>query len=201
MKIIVTEQQANELLTSMLEEMFDGYEIKYEGDLRNIYVHGKLMAQLGPTTGIVSLDAYNELKDNLFFSSDKDLKKEVSNWVGDKFGGKGGVFKYGVSFKKLHGQERDLPKKPKKPHPATRQDKIEPGFNLNAFKERTSNIETKLKNKEDLIRAAKAKMNPDSFQNWWKRDTDKHNEREKKEKEKQLSDIAKVIARLKTDDK
>jgi hypothetical protein len=44
-------------------------------------------------------------------------------------------------------------------------------------------------------------MNPDSFQNWWKRDTDKHNEREKKEKEKQLSDISKMVARLKTDNK
>lgn len=197
MKIIITEQQVNELLTSMLEEMFDGYEIKYEGDLRNIYVNGKLMAQLGPTTGIVSLDAYNELKDNLFFSSDKDLKKEVSNWVGDKFGGKGGVFKYGVSFKKLHGQERDLPKKPKKPHPKTRQDKIEPGFNLDAFKERTSNIETRLKNKEDLIRAAREKANPDSFSNWMKRELTKDSEREKKEKEKQLSDISKMVARLK----
>ena len=201
MKIIITEQQANELLTSMLEEMFNGHEIKYEGDYRNIYVNGKLMAQLGPSSGIVSLDAFNELKDNLFFNSDKDLKDEVSNWIRNKFKSKNNIGKYGVTFKKLHGQEKDLPKKERKPHHATRQDKLEPGFNLDAFKERTSNIETKLKNKEDLVRAARAKKNPDSFQNWWKRDTDKHNEREKKEKEKQLSDIAKVIARLKTDDK
>jgi len=201
MKIIITEQQANEILTSMLEEMFDGYEIKYEGDLRNVYVNGRLMAQLGPTTGIVSLDAYSELKDNLFFSSDKDLKKEVSNWVADKFGGKGGVFKYGVSFKKLHGQERDLPKKPKKPHPKTRQDKIEPGFNLDAFKERTGNIETRLKNKENLIRAAREKSNPDSFSNWMKKEMVKDIEREKKEKEKRLSDISKAVAKLKTDNK
>jgi hypothetical protein len=201
MKIIITEQQANEILTSMLEEMFDGYEIKYEGDLRNVYVNGRLMAQLGPTTGIISLDAYSELKDNLFFSSDKDLKKEVSNWVADKFGGKGGVFKYGVSFKKLHGQERDLPKKPKKPHPKTRQDKIEPGFNLDAFKERTGNIETRLKNKENLIRAAREKSNPDSFSNWMKKEMVKDIEREKKEKEKRLSDISKAVAKLKTDNK
>jgi len=201
MKIIITEQQANELLTSMLEDMFNGYETKFEGDLRNIYVNGKLMAQLGPSSGIVSLDAFNELKDNLFFNSDKDLRDDVADWVRNKFKSKNNIGKYGISFKKLHGQERDLPKKPKKPHHATRQDKLEPGFNLNAFKERTGNIETKLKNKEDLIRAAKAKMNPDSFQNWWKRDTDKHNEREKKEKEKQLSDISKAVAKLKTDNK
>ena len=201
MKIIITEQQSTELLTSMLEEMFNGYEIKYEGDYRNIYVNGKLMAQLGPTSGIVSLDAFNELKDNLFFSSDKDLKEEVGNWVRDKFGSKNNIGKYGILFKKLHGQERDLPKKPRKPHHATRQDKLEPGFNLNAFQERTSNIETRLKNKEDLIRATRRKMNPDSFENWWKRETDKHNEKERKEKEKQLSDISKMVAKLKTDNK
>jgi hypothetical protein len=201
MKIIITEQQANEILTSMLEEMFDGYETKFEGDLRNIYVNGKLMAQLGPSSGIVSLDAFNELKDNLFFNSDKDLKEEVGNWVRNKFKSKNNIGKYGVSFKKLHGEERDLPKKPKKPHHATRQDKLEPGFNLDAFKERTSNIETKLKNKEDLIRAARRKKNPDSFENWWKKDTEKHNERERKEKEKQLSDISKMVAQLKTDNK
>ena len=197
MKIIITEQQANELLTSMLEDMFNGYEIKYEGDLRNIYVNGKLMAQLGPSSGVISLDAFNELKDNLFFSSDKDLREDVANWIRNKFKSKNNIGKYGVSFKKLHGQERDLPKKPRKPHHATRQDKLEPGFNLNAFQERTSNIEARLKNKEDLIRAARRKMNPDSFENWWKRETDKHNEREKKEKEKQLSDISKMVAKLK----
>ena len=197
MKIIITEQQSNEIVSSTLEDMFNGYEIKFEGDLRNIYVNGKLMAQLGPSSGVISLDAFNELKDNLFFSSDKDLREDVANWIRNKFKSKNNIGKYGVSFKKLHGQERDLPKKPRKPHHATRQDKLEPGFNLNAFQERTSNIETRLKNKEDLIRAAKRKMNPDSFENWWKRETDKHNEREKKEKEKQLSDISKMVAKLK----
>ena len=197
MKIIITEQQANEILTSMLEEMFDGYETKYEGDLRNVYVNGKLMAQLGPSTGIVSLDAFNELKDNLFFNTDKDLREEVANWIRNKFKSKNNIGKYGVSFKKLHGQERDLPKKPKKPHHATRQDKLEPGFNLDAFKERTSNIETKLKNKEDLIRVAREKMNPDSFANWWKKETKLHNEREKRKQEKNKQDIENAIQLLK----
>jgi hypothetical protein len=199
MKIIITEQQANELLASMLEDMFNGYETKFEGDLRNIYVNGKLMAQLGPTTGIVSLDAYNELKDNLFFSSDKDLKKEVSNWISDKFGGKGGVFKYGVSFKKLHGQERDLPKKPKKTHPKTRQDKIEPDFNLKAFQKRTSDIETKLKNKEDLIRLAKQKDNPEIFQNWLKKQEQKDLERA--ERQKQWIKVNKALEVMKNKNK
>ena len=185
MKIVITEQQANELLSSMLEDMFKDYDTKYEGDLRNIYVNGKLMAQLGPSSGVISLDAFNELKDNLFFSSDKDLREDVANWIRNKFKSKNNIGKYGVSFKKLHGQERDLPKKPRKPHHATRQDKLEPGFNLNAFQERTSNIETRLKNKEDLIRAARRKMNPDSFENWWKKETELDNEREKRRREEE----------------
>jgi hypothetical protein len=60
-----------------------------------------------------------------------------------------------VSFKKLHGEERDLPKKPKKPHPKTRQDKIEPDFNLKAFQKRTSDIETRLKNSRVIVCSSK----------------------------------------------
>jgi len=183
MKVIITEQQANELLYSMLEDMFNGYEIKFEGDLRNIYVGEKLMAQLGPTKGVVSLDAFNELKDNLFFSSDRDLREEVANWVRNVFKSKDNIGKYGISFNKLHGQERDLPKKIRKPHHATRQDKLEPGFDLQGFKKRTTDIETRLKNKEDLIRVAMEKQNPDSFANWMKRETKKDIEREKQKKE------------------
>ena len=164
---VIEEQESNEILSSMLEDMFKGYEIKFEGDLRNVYVDNKLMAQLGPSSGVVSLDAFNQLKDNLFFSSDKDLREEVSNWVRDK----------------LHGQERDLPKKIRKPHHATRQDKLEPEFDLQGFKKRTTDIETRLKNKEDLIRVAMEKQNPDSFANWMKRETKKDIEREKQRKE------------------
>jgi hypothetical protein len=197
MRIIITEQQANELLTSTLEDMFNGYETKYEGDLRNIYVNGKLMAQLGISSGIVSLDAFNKLKDNLFFNSDKDLRDDVADWVRNKFKSKNNIGKYGISFKKLHGEERDLPKKERKPHHATRQDKLEPGFDLQGFKQRTSDFETRYRNKEDLIRAAREKSNPDSFSNWMKKELSKDTKREKKEKEKQLSDISKTIAKLK----
>ena len=199
MKIIITEQQANELLTSMLEDMFKGYEVKFEGDYRNVYVNGKLMAQLGPSNGVVPLDAFNELKDNLFFSSDKDLREEVASWVRNKFGGKSGIAKYGITFKKLHGQERDIPKKPRRPHHATRQDKIEPGFDLKAFKKRTADIETRLQNKEDLIRLARQKMDPDSFPNWWKREEQKDIERA--EREKQWMKVNKALEVMKNKNK
>jgi hypothetical protein len=179
MKIVITEEQASELVSSMLEDMFKGYELKFEGDYRNIYVDGKLMAQLGPTTGVVSADAYNELKDNLFFSSDKDLKREVTDWVVNKFGGKGGVFKYGISFKKLHGSERDIPKvkKPRDPRGA------EKGYDIKAFRERTKKIENRLKNREDLIRLAKQKTATDTFQKWMEKETRREIERENKKRE------------------
>jgi hypothetical protein len=171
---VIEEQVSNEILSSMLEDMFKGYEIN---------VDNKLMAQLSPSSGVVSLDAFNQLKDNLFFSSDKDLREEVSNWVRNEFKSKNNIGKYGISFKKLHGQERDLPKKIRKPHHATRQDKLEPGFDLQGFKKRTTDIETRLKNKEDLIRVAMEKQNPDSFANWMKREAKKDIEREKQKKE------------------
>ena len=113
--------------------------------------------------------------------------------------GKSGIAKYGISFKKLHGEERDIPKKPRKPHHATRQDKLEPGFDLQGFKKRTADIETRLQNKEDLIRLAKQKMDPDSFPNWWKREERKDIERA--EREKQWMKVNKALEVIKNKNK
>ena len=197
MKIVLTEQQLGSVLDSMLDDTFKGYEVVFKDNGRNIYVNGKLLAILEPTKGSISADIYHDLKNNLFYDSDKDLKSAISDWVDKTFGVKKGGFKYGISFKKLHGDEKDIPKKQKPRDPRG----AEKGFDIEGFRQRTGNIETRLKNKEDLIRSAKRKMNPDSFENWWKRETDKDNERERKEKEKQLSDISKMVARLKSDNK
>jgi hypothetical protein len=197
MKIVLTEQQLGSVLDSMLDDTFKGYEVVFKDNGRNIYVNGKLLAILEPTKGSISADIYHDLKNNLFYDSDKDLKSAISDWVDKTFGVKKGGFKYGISFKKLHGDEKDIPKKQKPRDPRG----AEKGFDIEGFRQRTGNIETRLKNKEDLIRSAKRKMNPDSFENWWKRETDKDNERERKEKEKQLSDVSKMVARLKSDNK
>jgi hypothetical protein len=119
------------------------------------------------------------LKNNLFYDSDKDLKLAISNWVDKTFGVKKGAFKYGITFKKLQGDEKDIPKiqKPRNPRGA------EKGYDIQGFRERTNKIETRLKNKEDLIRVAMEKQNPDSFANWMKRETKKDIEREKQKKE------------------
>jgi hypothetical protein len=197
MKIVLTEQQLGSVLDSMLDDTFKGYEVVFKDNGRNIYVNGKLLAILEPTKGSISADIYHDLKNNLFYDSDKDLKSAISDWVDKTFGVKKGGFKYGISFKKLHGDEKDIPKKQKPRDPRG----AEKGFDIEGFRQRTGKIEDRLNNKEDLIRAARRKMNPDTFENWWKRETDKHNERERKEKEKQLSDISKMVARLKSDNK
>lgn len=196
MKILITEKQAGDLLNNMLNDMFKDFKIKYVGDNRHITVGNKLMAILGPTKGEVSADIYHELKDNLFYSSDKDLKFDISTWIKDKFGSRNTGITYGITFKKLHGEEKEVPKKerPKDPRGA------EPGFDIQGFRARTGEIETRLKNKDDLIRAVKNKMAPDTFEKWMKKEVRLDNEREKRKQEKNKQEFEKYTQFLKNSD-
>ena len=187
MKIIITEQQLGSVLDSMLDDTFEGYEVVFKENGRNIYVNGKLMAILDANKGSLSTDIYHNLKNNLFYDSDKDLKLAISDWVDKTFGVKKGGFKYGISFKKLHGDEKDVPKKQKPRDPRG----AEKGFDIQGFRERTGKIENRLNNKEDLIRIARAKMNPDSFENWWKKSEKKDIGMQKRRKEEE--DLQKSI--------
>jgi len=194
MKIIITEKQVDNLLGSMLNNMFKDFEIKYVGDNRHITVGDKLMSVLGPTKGEVSVDIYHELNDNLFYSSDKDLRSDIANWIKNKFGSKNAGLSYGITFKKLHGEEKEVPKKerPKDPRGA------EPGFDIQGFKARTGEIEKKIKNKRDLIRVAKNKAAPDTFEKWMKKEVKIDNERERKKQEKNKQEIKRAVQLLKT---
>lgn len=194
MKIIITEKQVDNLLGGMLNNMFKDFEIKYVGDNRHITVGDKLMSVLGPTKGEVSVDIYHELNDNLFYSSDKDLRSDIGNWIKNKFGSKNAGLSYGITFKKLHGEEKEVPKKerPKDPRGA------EPGFDIQGFKSRTGEIEKKIKNKRDLIRVAKNKAAPDTFEKWMKKEVKIDNERERKKQEKNKQEIKKAVQLLKT---
>lgn len=187
MKIIITEQQLGSVLDSMLDDTFEGYEVVFKENGRNIYANGKLMAILDANKGSLSTDIYHNLKNNLFYDSDKDLKLAISDWVDKTFGVKKGGFKYGISFKKLHGDEKDIPKKQKPRDPRG----AEKGFDIQGFRERTGKIENRLNNKEDLIRIARAKMNPDSFENWWKKAEKKDIGMQKRRKEEE--DLQKSI--------
>ena len=193
MKIILTEKQVDNLLVNMLNNMFKDFKIKYVGDNRHITVGDKLMSILGPTKGEVSADIYHELKDNLFYSSDKDLKSDIATWVKNKFGSKNAGIVYGITFNKLHGEEKEVPKKerPKDPRGA------EPGFDIQGFQARTAEIEKKIKDKRDLIRAAKHKANPDTFEKWMKKEVKIDNERERRKEEKNKQEIENAIQLLK----
>jgi len=193
MKIILTEKQVDNLLGGMLDNMFKDFKIKYVGDNRHITVGDKLIAILGPTKGEVSVDIYHELKDNLFYSSDKDLKLDIANWIKSKFGSKIDGLVYGITFKKLHGEEKEVPKKerPKDPRGA------EPGFDVQKFQARTAEIEKKIKDKRDLIRAAKNKAAPDTFEKWMKKEVKVDNERERRKQEKNKQEIENAIQLLK----
>ena len=193
MKIILTEKQVDNLLGGMLNNMFKDFEIKYVGDNRHITVGDKLIAILGPTKGEVSADIYHELKDNLFYSSDKDLKSDIANWIKSKFGSKIEGIVYGITFKKLHGEEKEVPKKerPKDPRGA------EPGFDIQGFQARTAEIEKKIKDKRDLIRVAKNKAAPDTFEKWMKKEVKVDNERERRKQEKNKQEIENAIQLLK----
>lgn len=162
MRIILTEQQLGSVLDSMLDDAFKGYEVVFKDNGRNIYVNGKLMATLEANKGSLSADIYHDLKDNLFYDSDKDLKLAISDWVDKTFGVKKGGFKYGISFKKLHGDEKDIPKKPRPRDPRG----AEKGFDIKGFRERTGKIENRIKNKEDLIRLARQKTATNTFEKW-----------------------------------
>ncbi len=74
-----------------------------------------------------------------------------------------------------------------------------PDFNLKAFQKRTSDIETRLKNKEDLIRLAKQKDNPEIFQNWLKKQEQKDLERA--ERQKQWIKVNKALEVMKNKNK
>jgi hypothetical protein len=193
MKIILTEKQVDNLLGGMLNNMFKDFKIKYVGDNRHITVGDKLIAILGPTKGEVSADIYHELKDNLFYSSDKDLRLDIAAWVKDKFGSKNAGIIYGITFKKLHGEEKEVPKKerPKDPRGA------EPEFDVQKFQARTAEIEKKIKDKRDLIRAAKNKAAPDTFEKWMKKEVKVDNERERRKQEKNKQEIENAIQLLK----
>ena len=92
MKIVLTEQQLGSVLESMLDDTFKGYEVVFKDNGRNIYVNCKLMAILEPTKGSISADIYHDLKNNLFYDSDKDLKSAISDWVDKTCGVKKGGF-------------------------------------------------------------------------------------------------------------
>jgi len=115
MKIIISESQSDSILHNMLDEIFDGYIMKFEKDSRNFYVGDKLLMILSPTTATLDKTILKKLTENLFFESMKDLRDGVRDWINDNFGVRKTAEKFmGVNFSNLIGTD-EPPKERKKP--------------------------------------------------------------------------------------
>ena len=68
---------------------------------------------------------------------------------------------------------------------------------IQGFKARTGEIEKKIKHKDDLIRVAKNKAAPDTFEKWMKKEVKIDNERERRKQEKNKQEIENAIQLLK----
>jgi hypothetical protein len=106
MKIIITEEQNKSLISTLMNELFQGYELKFENEDRVVYVNNKPIIMLGPNKAIVDNEVLHELKKVLFFDSLKDVKESIREWIINTFGIKhrGGFF-YGITFKNLSKQK------------------------------------------------------------------------------------------------
>jgi len=116
MKIIINEQQSGSLLQEMLDDIFNGYEMKFEGEGRNVYVDGQLLMTINPTSAIIDKSILNKINDIFFFQTSKDMKDEIRNWININFGIKKTAEKLlGIKFQNFTGEEEPPQKEKKKP--------------------------------------------------------------------------------------
>lgn len=102
MRIIITEEQNEKLLSSLLDDLFRGRKVKYEDENRVVYVGNKLMMILDPTRAIIDNDVVDKVKEVLYYNSMKDFKEGVREWIVSRFKVIPSYEKiYGIQFKNL----------------------------------------------------------------------------------------------------
>lgn len=106
MKIIITEEQQENLLSHFLNKLLKGHEVKFENEDRVVYLDGRPMIKLGPTKAVVDKEIMDEAGKIFYFETIKDFKDSIKKWIIDTFGVKegGGPF-YGITFKNLSNQK------------------------------------------------------------------------------------------------
>jgi hypothetical protein len=104
MRIIITEGQSDSLIYNILADFFTGYELKFEGDGRNIYVDSQIMMTIYPNRVVIDKSIIDHITNTFFFDNIRDLKKIIREWVVENFGVKreSQTF-FGVQFKDLSG--------------------------------------------------------------------------------------------------
>lgn len=102
MKYIVTESQMNNLSSNFLDELFDGYEVKYENENRVVYLNDKPLMLLDPNKAVVDSSVLNEIGNIFLIDTINDAKEMVKTWILSRIGVKSGSEPfYGIKFKKI----------------------------------------------------------------------------------------------------
>ena len=75
MKIIITEEQNESLLDTLLNELFQGLEVRFENEDRVVYLNDQPMILLGPTKAVIDNQVLEEVKKVLLVvvTSDRGL--------------------------------------------------------------------------------------------------------------------------------
>lgn len=102
MKYIVTESQMNNLSSNFLDELFDGYEVKYENENRVIYLNDRPVIMLDPNKAVVDSSVLDEMSKVFLIDTINDAKQMIKNWILNRIGVKSGSEPfYGIKFKKI----------------------------------------------------------------------------------------------------
>jgi Trm5-related predicted tRNA methylase len=102
MKYIVTESQMNNLSSNFLDELFDGYEVKYENENRVIYLNDRPVIMLDPNKAVVDSSVLDEMSKVFLIDTINDAKRMIRGWILNRIGVKSGSEPfYGIKFKKL----------------------------------------------------------------------------------------------------
>jgi len=102
MKYIVTESQMNNLSSNFLDELFDGYEVKYENENRVIYLNDRPVIMLDPNKAVVDSSVLDEMSKVFLIDTINDAKQMIRGWILNRIGVKSGSEPfYGIKFKKL----------------------------------------------------------------------------------------------------
>ena len=106
MKIIITEEQQENLLSHFLNKLLKGHEVKFENEDRVVYLDDIPMIKIGPTKAVIDNEIMDEAGKIFYFETIKDFKDSIREWIIKTFGIKqgAGAF-YGITFKNLSKQK------------------------------------------------------------------------------------------------
>ena len=79
MKIIITEEQQENLLSHFLNKLLKGHEVKFENEDRVVYLDDRPMIKIGPTKAVIDNEIMDEVGKIFYFETIKILKILLEN--------------------------------------------------------------------------------------------------------------------------